>query len=211
MTLDILVAEGRRLSRPVWILHPAASNRILAHWYEFGFEDQQRGAHLQLVIDTKEAYPELCFSAPYLGIFSDSSHQRGHLVQLSTLPPGGNPLPGQKVRPLPPLEALFAKGGDTVNQWLEEIQWPGRQRYSEGFPDRDVAEAYIKAWAAEWPPFQNQSAYALLGGWHQPGPDADWFDLADAWLLAWILRGGGPSTEAWFLPTGEFKVIQRTA
>jgi hypothetical protein len=59
-------------------------------------------------------------------------------------------------------------------------------------------------WGRTW-----KDAYATLGGWHMGWPDDDWHDLLDAKLLVHTYMDSEPWVEAWQLPFGAMKVIQR--
>ena len=210
MTLEELIVEGRKISRPAWILNPGEMQQALAYWYEFDPEVvEETGERLWMVVDAKLAYPDLTIPAPYLGIITSEEERKGDVRFMFELPAGGVPLGGKLCQPLPPLEALFVCGGERVQHWLERNHWAKCQRYSEGFPSQELAESYITSWASEWPLYQCRTAYAILDGWHHPGPDQDWFELIDSRLLAWTLRDAEPWVEAWLLPSGRFQVIQR--
>ena len=59
------------------------------------------------------------------------------------------------------------------------------------------------------PLYQDGDVYAVLDGWHWPGPDHDWHDLIDEHLMILTVRDSEPWVEAWRMRTGEFRVIQR--
>jgi hypothetical protein len=52
--------------------------------------------------------------------------------------------------------------------------------------------------------------YAVLGGWHLPGPDNDWHDLIDKPLAVWTLKDAEPWVVVWSGAPDGFSVIQRT-
>ena len=67
----------------------------------------------------------------------------------------------------------------------------------------------MKIWRSEYPLYFNSDIYAVLGGWHWPGPDDDWHDLIGEQLMALTIRDSEPWVEAWRMKNDEFKVIQR--
>jgi hypothetical protein len=47
----------------------------------------------------------------------------------------------------------------------------------------------------------------LLGGWHFVWPDDDWYDLLDAELVLWTMKGE-PWIEVW-AADGWYRVLER--
>jgi hypothetical protein len=109
---------------------------------------------------------------------------------------------------LPTIDAVIACGSPAVERWLEQNDWPRDERYNSNFRDHALVEKYEAIERAENPLFW-QDAYATLGGWHMSWADDDWHDLLDSKLLVHTYMGSEPWVEAWQLPSGEMKVIQR--
>jgi hypothetical protein len=91
---------------------------------------------------------------------------------------------------------------------LEQNDWPRDERYNSNFRDHALVEKYEAIERQENPLFW-KDAYATLGGWHMGWADDDWHDLLDAKLLVHTYMDSEPWVEAWQLPSGGMKVIQR--
>ena len=134
----------------------------------------------------------------------------GRIEVTSTWPKGeGTELFAHSASVLPPVDAVFALGSETVNEWLRSLGWRREWRYNDSFLGKEVVREYVRLWETECPYFLESDTYAMLGGWHVPMADDDWHDLLDEQLLVYTTRDSEPWVEAWLMGTGTFKVIQR--
>ena len=148
-------------------------------------------------------------AAPFVTISTRLEDMTGRVDVISALP-AGLPLHAHRVEILPPIEGVFALGGERVAAWLRANGWERTQRCGPGFPDRALVEAYERVWFEEYPVYGGHpDAWAMLGGWHLPGADDDWYDLVPQRLIALTLRDSEPWAEAWQRPDGGLHVIQR--
>jgi hypothetical protein len=105
--------------------------------------------------------------------------------------------------------AVFARGTEVVGEWIRSNGWDRTERYNNNFKDKDLVRDYEEIWFREFPIYFDSDIYAILGGWHFPGPDDDWHDLIDEQLMIVTIRDSEPWVEAWRTRTSQFKVIQR--
>ena len=110
---------------------------------------------------------------------------------------------------LPPIEAIFARGSEVVGEWLAANNWPRDARYSSGFRDSAIVDAYEREWIKEYPLYRRVDTYAVAGGWHFPCADDDWHRMIDEQLVVLTFQDSEPWVEAWRTRSGQFKVIQR--
>ena len=213
MTLEYLINEGRRIARNSWVLEPYQGGEVCAYWYEYDCDsacsDDESERHLCISVDVNFAFPELKCEERFICIETDQHDLKGRVFYSAKPPEKGMPLTGRLIKPLPPLEAIFCNGDEKIKDWLRNIPWPENARFSEAFPEYELGEAYIKKWASEWPLYQNRLAYAILGGWHMPWSDKDWFELLESRLLVWTLKDAEPWLEVWMKSSGEAVVIPR--
>jgi hypothetical protein len=210
MTIDELIAEGRRLERPTVLLKPHGGGAVAAWWYESNAQEARRtGTRRRLTVGTS-GIPGCRTSVPFMTVVTDEETRNGGTLEFGSSPPDVPALPlyAHSVSVLPPIDAVIYRGSAAIDPWLEENRWNRSWRYNDNFGDRKVAQAYEELWRAEYPAYQ-PDVYAALGGWHWPGPDDDWHALADEMLLAFTVADAEPWVEAWQLRTGGYRVIQR--
>lgn len=121
----------------------------------------------------------------------------------------GTPLYAHPASVLPPIEAVFAQGSDAIGEWIGSHGWDRVTRYNPNFGGHNIAERYLDAWTDEYPLYLTSDIYAVLGGWHMPFADDDWYDLIDQQQMVLTVRDSEPWVEAWRTRTDEFKIIQR--
>jgi hypothetical protein len=109
---------------------------------------------------------------------------------------------------LPPIEAIFRFGSESVQQWLRDHNWQPGWGYNDNFGDPAPAKEYERLYQSECPLYSSDGVFAMLGGWHFPWPDGDWQDLLDQSLLVWTFKESEPWVEVWNTAQG-FRVIQR--
>jgi len=212
MTSEQLIEEGRRLQRPCAILRREGSGPVAAVWYESDEEVRAHELRCWLTLDAR-CIPDLDPSITgYLSVFADEGDLRSGRVEVTAAWPDrkGIPLYAHPVSILPPLDAVFQRGAVAVGEWLVGNGWERSCRYNDNFCDRAATDGYWEAFSREHPLFfEDAGAYAMVGGWHLPGPDGDWEELIDEHLMVMTLHDSEPWVEAWHRRSGEFSVIQR--
>jgi hypothetical protein len=212
VTAEQLIAEGRKLQRPCFFLRPEVSGEVAAIWYERDDDEiEETGHHCWLTVDARFV-PGLPSSITgYIGVFSNEDDCTTGKIEITPAWPkrDGVKLYAHSASVIPPLDAVMARGSDVVGEWLKANGWERNCRYNGNFKDKGTANAYLDVWQAEYPLYFESDIYAVLGGWHWPGQDDDWYDLIDEQLMILTFRDSEPWVEAWRLRNGGYKVIQR--
>ena len=212
MTSEELIKEGRALERPCAFLRPHGTGPVAAIWHERDDEEiESTGFHCWLTVDARQI-PGLPERIPgYVSVLTDEERCQGGRVEIVESWPGrpGTELFARSESVLPPIDAVFAHGSEAVQQWLASNNWPRNERYNNNFSDKAVVAPYERVWFREYPLYREDEIYAVLGGWHWPGPDDDWHELVDDQLMVLTVRDSEPWVEAWHTRKGQFKVIQR--
>ena len=139
MTLEELIAEGRKLERPCLFLRPQGEGPVVAVWHERDRDEIARTGHRALLtVDTRHVPGLSAPTAGYLTIFTDHKRCEGGRIEQSASWPKrkGTPLYAHAASVLPPSDALFARGSQAVAQW---------------HPDAAVVQKYEDAWMREFP------------------------------------------------------------
>jgi hypothetical protein len=209
MTLDELIAEGRRLQRRTILLTPDGSGDAAALWYGHDYDEEPPDGH-QCWISVNAGFIPGFDGIGWLSVLTDDESCQGGRVEVSPGPRRreGVPLYPKEIAVLPTIDAVFARGSQAVERWLEDNGWRRDWRYNSNFRDRAIVDAYAAVERRENPLYW-ENAYATLGGWHMGWADDDWHDLLGAKLLVHTYKDSEPWVEAWQLPSGQFKVIQR--
>lgn len=116
------------------------------------------------------------------------------------------PLYAEKCESLPPLDAVFLKGSDAIEKFLQDNGWERTEPYNSNFPS-DIPERYEGLWQSSCALYVD-GIVAVIGGWHFPWPDGDWYELADYELVLWVLEGAEPWVEV-FAGQNGFTVYER--
>jgi hypothetical protein len=211
MTPKQLIAEGRKLERPSVFLRPAGTGPVAAVWYERDQgEIDSTGFRCWLTVDARHIPGPPPPGPSYISVFTDEATCEGGRVKVASLPRrAGTPLYAHAASVLPPIDAVFARGSEAVGDWIASYGWDRGVRYNSNFRGDAVVGPYDEVWAREFPVCFESDIYAVLGGWHFPCADDDWYDLMDEQLMVFTIRGSEPWVEAWRNRTGEFTVIQR--
>ncbi|HTV42944.1 MAG TPA: hypothetical protein VMF08_20435 [Candidatus Sulfotelmatobacter sp.] len=210
MTAEQLIEEGRKLQRPCFLLRPEVSGEVAAVWYERSNEELfETGRECWLTVDARFVPG---FTPPLTGFISVFTQgcERGHVEISNSWPERkGTKLYAHPASILPPLDAVFARGSEAVDEWLRANDWERGWRYNRNFKDKATVKAYGNIFFKEYPLYFESDIYAMLGGWHFPGQDPDWEDLIDEQLMVLTFRESEPWVETWRMKSGDFKVIQR--
>jgi len=224
LTLEELVGEGRQLARPCVYLKDSGTGPVVGIWYEQEREPMRRevesaGELLWLVLDSRcvPHFPTLPDERRYLAVYSNERDgESGRVEERPILEDQlcrrrAIPLYAHDANPLPPLDAVFARGSERVGVWLKEHNWQRDWRYNGNFgqPGRAITRQYEQLWTTETPSWAQKDVYAVLGGWHETGPDGDWHDLIDEKLVLWTHREIEPSVEIWLNEEGGYTIYQR--
>lgn len=215
MTLEQLIQEGRKLQRPCVFLRPEGEGPPAAIWHEREENEDEidsTGHRRWLTIDTRHVPNLLPTASGCMSILTDEeTFQSGRVEAAPDLDSmHGTALYAHLASVLPPLEALFARPSDAVQEWILSHGWEPGWGYENNFKGSNLADDYQRLWQQEHPMYSDSDIYAVLGGWHFPMPDGDWKDLIDEHLLVFTLRDSEPWVEAWRTRAGDYKVIQRT-
>ncbi len=226
MSIEDLIAEGERISRPSILLSANGSGAVAAYW------DGER-------IDEPNALPPSATAIesirhvisvdarllPNLGVpvnfpaFSlfETETKSGHVLyrvtrrdelRLSDFRGECVPLYATKARSFPPIEAVCLYGGEVVSSWLKGH---GLNRF-QYLDARELPEAleYTDEYMRRCPLYLG-NADAILGGWHQSWPVDDFYLPLEMRLALWTLRDAEPWLEAFFsLAGGGLSVRSRT-
>jgi hypothetical protein len=211
MTIEKLIAEGRRLQRNCNFLKPTGVGEPVAMWFEPDPDDESITDWHRWMTVSSDAIPQDAPQRAFYFSLYTSGGQRGLLDFVDGWPPrDGIRLYAHPAEVLPPIDAVFALGSDEVGAWLAANNWSRNERYNSNFGNDEIARQYEQLWFSEHPIFKNDpEIYAVTGGWHLPGQDDDWHDLVPAQLLVTTIRDSEPWVEAFLLPHGDFKVCQR--
>ena len=212
MTPEQLIAEGRKLQRPCVFLRPQANGPVAAIWHEPDYDEIDATGHRCWITVDAGQIPGLPPSVTgSLSVFTDEEDCEGGKVEISSsrTKRAGTKLYAYTTSVLPPIAAVFARGSEKVNNWISSHGWDRTEPYNSNFKDAQIVEEYLNVWRQEFPLYFESDIYAVLGGWHWLGQDADWHDLIDEQLMVLTVRDSEPWVEAWRTRTSRFKVIQR--
>ncbi len=211
ITIEKLIAEGRKLQRSCNFLKPSGNGEVVAMWFEPDPDDESITDWRRWMTIRADALPNS--KAPNTVFFSlyTKGGQEGLIDFVDGWPPrNGTPLYAHSASVLPPIDAVFALGSDEIGEWLAANSWPRNERYNGNFPDSNLVRKYEELWFSEHPVFKNDpEIYAFTGGWHLPGQDSDWHDLIPAKLLVTTIRNSEPWVEVFQMPDGDYRVYQR--
>ncbi len=212
MTGEQLIAEGRHLARPCVYLR-LSGEHFAAIWGGEGIVWCGDGPYRHWLSIACRFIP--AGNDGVTGCLSIYTHEDDCVSGMVTVddsltlpdPTDGLKLYAHPESSLPPLEAVFKLGSSDVADWLRANNWQPDWGFNDNFPDRTPVDSYERAYQNQLPLF-NDSAHAVLGGWHMPWPDGDWDELVDKRLIAWTFAESEPWVEVWD-DEGRFRVIQR--
>jgi hypothetical protein len=212
MTAEQLIAEGRRIQRPSVFLRPHGIGPVAAIWYARDDDEiESSGYRCWLSVDSSRIPAIPAAVGGRLSIFTNDDKCEGGRVEVSESWPSrdGTKLFAHEASVLPPIDAVFARGSDSVGEWIESLGWKREWRYNDNFKGREIVREYEKVWMAEFPLYRESDTYAVLGGWHWPCADHGWHDLIDDHLMVFTIRDSEPWVELWHTKEGQLRVVQR--
>jgi hypothetical protein len=211
MSFDELVKEGRRLAKPCVFLMAGGDGPIGGWWHsQASCEKDGEEFELWITVDTA-VIPNFnaATDGKFMRILIGDSENR---IEFTDMMPSADAMPLylHHAEVLPPLEAVFLLGSDSVGAWLEANGWDRETEWNPNFADSEPAKEYIDLWMSEYPAYQSgSSTYAMLGGWHFPC-GYDWLEFIDDQLLMFTVQDANPFIEAWHLTDGSFLAVTRS-
>lgn len=212
MTSEQLIEEGRKLQRPCVFLRTQGSGPVAAVWHERDDDEiESTGHHCWLTVDARQVPGMPSSTTSYISLFTDDEKCQGGRVEVSPSwrKRGGTELYAHAASVLPPIDAVFARGSESVGEWIRSHGWNRTDRYNGNFKEAAIVREYERIWHREFPIYFESDIYAVLGGWHFPTADDDWHELLDEQLMVFTIRDSEPWVEAWRTRAGQFRVIQR--
>jgi len=224
MTGEELIAEGQQLARPcVYLVALAAPDTtVAAIWGGEGIVPPPDGPYKHWLSVNGSFLPSTIGAIPgMLSIYTNEEDGETGVVRidpsatLDAAETDGLVLYAQPALSLPPIDAVFKFGSSSVQNWLAENDWlpaegedESEYAYNDNFPDKAIVDVYINVWQKQLPLY-TRSAHAVLGGWHMPWPDGDWYDLLAQTLVAWTFEEAEPWVEVWRDASKNYTVLQR--
>jgi hypothetical protein len=207
MTVEELVAEGRRLQRRTLLLLEIGSGTPAAVWYGPGKPDTEDSHRCWLSVDAQQV-PGF-EGKGWLSVFTHKKSTGGR-VERGDKPwhAQGQELYAHEIEILPPLEAVTLRGSPAVEAWLTEHRWRREAPLNRNFKGWPIAEGYEKIAQREHPLYGGE-AYATLGGWHLPWPDEKWSGLVNTRLVVQTYKDSEPWVEVLQMEDGMLRVRQR--
>jgi hypothetical protein len=133
-------AFDRRLQRPCFLLRPEASGEVAAVWHERDDEEiLEVGDQCWLTIDARCVPGLIPPLAGFISVFTKNLDEGRVEISRSWPERRGTKLYAHPASILPPLDAVFARGSEAVDEWLRanwERGWP----YNRNFKDRAPVE-----------------------------------------------------------------------
>lgn len=212
MTGDELIAEGLRLARPCVYLRTTGED-FVALWGGEGIVPCEEGPFRHWLSISSRYIPG--GQAKRTGCMSIYKNEDDCVTGVVAVDEDrllrevfdGIRLYAHPASSMPPLEAVFKLGSADVRAWLAANNWETDWGYNDNFPDRSPVDIYERAYQAQLPLFDD-SAHAVLGGWHMPWPEGDWDELLNQQLVVWTFADSEPWVEVW-RDGVNFRVIQR--
>ena len=212
MNIEQLLNEAELLKRKTTLLRPDGSGTVAAHWYDVDDEELERTNHIcWLTVDTTLIPNYSSSEKRFMTIFTNEEDCETGRVEFSDSWPDRQytPLFPHVADILPPIDAIIARGSSAIDPWLKDHNWDRNERYHTGFGADVAIDKYEDLHTEQFPVYQNDGTFAVLGGWHCPGPDDDWHDLIDDQLCVVTIENSEPWVETWLMRTGKFEIKQR--
>src|SRR5262245_4287672 len=141
MTSEQLIAEGRKLARPSVFLRAQGPGPVAAIWHERDDDEVDSTGHrCWLTVDARQI-PGLPSSVTgFVSVLTNEQKCEGGRVEVSPSWPNrpGVQLYAHPVSVLPPIDAVFLRGSDSVGEWLHANGWQRDWGYNSNFKDKQV-------------------------------------------------------------------------
>ncbi|MGY6769834.1 hypothetical protein [Komagataeibacter sp. NFXK3] len=213
MTLDDLLAEGKKLRRPCFTLSVEGRGDIAGYWRgeRPDYAPPALRPHVmtldsQLLVQTgmPMGYASIGFSAVEDGRFFNVLRSQQEVTALGCT---GLPLHATADTSFPPLEAVCLYGSEKVAEWLGSLGLH-RHEYARAALT-PLGRAYGDAYAERGDLFRD-NVDAIVGGWHQSWPEDDFYMPLEMRRAVLTLRGAEPWYELWQVAGGpNFNVCER--
>jgi len=191
MNYQEFVAEANRLKRRAIKLSFSGSGKPVGYWHG-AFNDDA-------------VYISVKRGKIWLNVVLDGD--LGGEVRLTELPiESSQPLFAHEFDSLPPIEGVFLRGSEAIGEFIEINRWDRTEPFNDNFPS-NIPSQYVHLWQENCPLYTSD-AVAVIGGWHFPWPDGDWYENEKNELVLWVLKGAEPWVEV-FQNNGQFTVKQR--
>ena len=214
MTLETLIAEGERLSRPSFLLYPEpkGSGELVGYWggsrkdipdelppYVTAFTGRRHIFTLN-----EELLARLGINQGPVSLFEWESEEADTSYRVESDPRlrfrdlilNGDPLYATASHSFPPWPAICLYGSDQVGAWLGE---QGLARHEYWKVAGELPEQYEEDWRKRAPLLVSE-ADMVIGGWHMLWPDDDFYTPLELQLVALTLRDAEPWFEIWHSP-----------
>ena len=176
MNISDFTAEAEKLARTGYLLRKIGSGDPVAYWH---------------AIDEGEPCVSFRSGSRWLTVTLEGE---GGVVRSSEEPCRSRvPLYAEQYVSLPPVDAVFLLGSETVERFLQKYDWPRNEPLNDSFPGEVVYE-YEALWQQNCPLYRNDVA-AALGGWNIPWPEGDFESLISSELLIWTFEAAEPWIE----------------
>jgi hypothetical protein len=191
MNYTEFVAEAHRLAKKAVKLSFNGKGEPTGYWH--GGEGEDRA-----LISVRRG-------TVWLNVFLDKGS--GGVVRETELPiTSSQPLFAQEFESLPPIEGVFLRGSEAVGDFVKSNGWERTEPYNDNFPS-NVPSEYEYLWQENCPLYTS-GIVAVIGGWHFPWPDGDWYEREASELVVWVLEGAEPWVEV-FKENEKYLVKQR--
>jgi hypothetical protein len=191
MTYQEFVAEAYQLKRKAVKLSFSGSGNPAGYWHGAFGEDA--------------VYISVKHGAIWLNVVLDED--MGGSVRLTDSPiESSQPLFAKEFDSLPPIEGVFLRGSEAVGDFVKSNGWDRTEPFNDNFPS-DIPSQYEHLWQQNCPLYTGDTV-AVIGGWHFPWPDGDWYENEANELVLWVLEGAEPWVEV-FNEDGQYVVKQR--
>ena len=211
MDLEFVIAEGQRLAKPAALLTVVPSGPVVGRWYGYdAYEVDEYDNFCILTIDAKISPEPQRQEDTLLSLFVDETNcESGFMTQSSEWPDfEGLPLFAHVEQVPAPLHAILKFGSRQVQDWLNDINWELDESSAFYYPYHEAPDRYFSMYT-DMHPLYREDVFAMVGGWHYPFPDNDWFENLDSYLSLMTIRDSEPWIEAWQRPKGQYDVLHR--
>lgn len=207
MTIDELIKEGERLSKPCLLLDETPTGTgVIAFWGgrgRAGYSGRKTDRH-RITIDCQWLSQHGVRVHGSLGVYDVDDqykwvkpiyidYQRDLPLSALTMQ-DGTPLYGHEATSFPPIMAVCLYGGAKVQEWIGSLGYE-RTDY-DLIENTDQGEGYQREWIKRCPLYSN-ACTAVLGGWHAMWPEDHFYMPSEMRLVLWTFRDAEPWIEVW--------------